>query len=194
MGECTRLRDRQLPPLREPLDPATSHGYRTLVIDYVREMWHLALDGELQGIWFWGALYALVLCSYSVVMQWRTRSWPSTEGELIKASIESFGAEEPVPSERDYTADALYRYTVSGQSFEGKRVSPWVFVASRNLTSLIEKQLSGIEHLPGGKVAVYYHPRRPHKSYLAVAGKLGIGITVLVAAAPMLLYVSRFHL
>ena len=161
--------------------------------DYIEEMWRLALQGDAQGVWFWVAFYTFLVCAYSVVFQVRTRGWPRTEGKLVRASVEPFGAREMDPSARDYRATALYGYEVSGVAFDGTRISPWVFVVSHNLTFLLEKHLSVIERLPDGGVRVYYNPRNPRKSYLAVAGWVGICITLLLAALPGLLYLSRYH-
>lgn len=160
---------------------------------YIGEMWQLASQRQLQGIWFWAALYAFFVCGYSIIFQIKTRYWPSVEGELVKAQVEKFGATDLVKSDQDYISKALYSYSVAGREYEGKRISPWVFVASHNARFVLQKQLGTIDRLPNDKVRVYYNPKKPHKSYLVVAGRLGISLTILFCTLPMLLYYFRFY-
>ena len=162
--------------------------------DYVQEMWRLARGGEVQGVWFFAALYALLLCGYSLAFQLRTRRWPSVRGVLLQAEVASFGAAEPVLSERDYVTDAAYRYEVAGEAYEGKRVSPWIVVASHNARRLIEMQLAWIDRGSDGTATVYYNPRKPGRSYLVLPGKVGMGVTAVIALLPAAGYLSRFHL
>lgn len=163
-------------------------------MEFVQEMWRLALEGKLQGVWFWGGIYALVLCLYSFVFQARTRSWPWVAGELLKAEVEEFGGRDLVVSEQDYTSEALYRYRVDDQELEGSRISPWVFVASHNARAVLKKQLESIQHLPEGGVKVFYNPRKPQKSYLIVAGRLGLLVTLLAGSIPLASFFLKFPL
>ncbi len=163
-------------------------------MEFVQEMWRLALEGKLQGIWFWGGIYALVLCLYSFVIQVRTRSWPWAPGALQEAGVEQVGGRDPATSDRDYTSKALYHYSVDGQQLEGTRISPWVFVASHNARAVLEKQLQAIQHLPQGGVKVFYNPSKPDKSYLIVAGRVGLLVTVLAGSIPLGSYCLKFHL
>ena len=163
------------------------------LINYFQEMWQLALQGEVQGIWFWAALYAFTLCSYSLIFQLRTRTWPSTQGELIETGVEKFGATDIVRSDQDYVSGALYNYSVSGTAYEGTRISPWVIVASHNAKFILEKQISSIQKFPDGKVKVFYNPKKPKKSFLIIASKVGIFITFLMSTLPMVLYFFKFY-
>ena len=161
--------------------------------NYIQQMWELALKGEIQGVWFWGAVYTLAVCGYSLIFQLRTRSWPFTTGELVEAEVEKFGATDPVKSNQEYVSKALYRFTVSGVDYEGTRISPWVFVASHNARAILKKQMSAIYRYPGGKVKVFYNSGNPQKSFLIVAGRVGIFITLVIAALPFVSYVIRYH-
>lgn len=163
------------------------------LISYFQEMWQLALQGELQGIWFWAALYTLIFLTYSLIFQLQTRTWPSTQGELIKAGVEKFGATERVTSDQDYMSEALYHYSVSGTAYEGTRISPWVIVASHNARFVLEKQMSSIQKYPDGKVKVFYNPKKPKKSFLIIAHKVGIFITFFIGILPAVLYFFKFH-
>ena len=163
------------------------------MINYLQDMWQLAAQAELQGIWFWAATYAAVICVYSLVYQLRIRSWPSTEGELVEAGVQKFGATDLIKSDQDYVSTALYRYRVRGQQFTGKRVSPWIIIASHNARFVLNRQMSSIEHTDGGKLRVYHHPRKPHKSFLIKPGAVGLLITALAGALPMILYLYEYH-
>lgn len=57
------------------------------LFDYLHKMFELAALGEVQGIWFWSAIYALSICSYSVYLQIRTRYWRATQGKLLTLII-----------------------------------------------------------------------------------------------------------
>lgn len=149
-------------------------------------MWRLALEGEAQGIWFWAAVYTCIVCLYSFVFQLRTRFWPCTEGELKQIGIEKFGATEWTASNQDYVSRVRYDYHVAGVAYIGKRISPWIFVASRNARFVLEKQMGAVQRLPDGKVRVFYNPANPRKSYLIVAGKTGIGLTLVIGMLPPL--------
>lgn len=162
------------------------------ILRYIEEMFKLATDGTLQGVWFWASIYALLICSYSAWFQIRTRFWTTTEGTLAQLGIEEFGSSSNL-GEQDYHGQALYTYSVNGQIFEGTRLSPWIFVASHNAKVVLRKQLSKVKILPDNGVVVYFNPNKPHKSYLIIANKLGICITLLFAIAPLITYLSRYH-
>lgn len=162
-------------------------------IDYLQDMWRLAMEANPQGIWFWAGVYAFVVCMYSVVFQIRTRSWPVAEGELVQAGVKKFGARDVVLANQDYVSKALYHYSVSGVVYEGKKVSPWIIVASHNMRFILEKQMSTIQYHPNSKVKVFYDPAKPQKSYLIIAGKVGLVITSLIGLAPLVLYILKYH-
>ncbi|WP_421868840.1 DUF3592 domain-containing protein [Motiliproteus sp.] len=162
-------------------------------ITYLQEMWQLAIDGQTQGLWFWITLYAFITCTYSLIFLLRTRTWPSTADELVALGVEKIGGKEPVRSNQEYLLESLYSYRVADMEYAGRRISPWVFVASHNLRSILEKQLSSVQQMPDGKVKVFYNPNNPKKSYLIVAGKTGIAITFLIGTLPLALYVYRYH-
>lgn len=163
------------------------------MLDYFADMWAMASQGKLQGIWFWAAVYVLLLCCYSLVLQVRMRNWPSVQGRLLNAEIGRFGGPEWARSEQQFVTDALYEYSVDGQQYSGTRVSPWVIVTSHNLRGLLRWQMAGIQGDEAGNVAVYYHPAKPAKSYLKVASVTGIVVTAIVAILPFMLYYVRFY-
>ena len=160
---------------------------------YLEEMIRLAAAGELQGIWFWAAVYTSAVCTYSLWFQLRTRYWPSADGELTSLGVRRFGGGEWAKSDREYAGTANYTYDVDGVRYEGSRISPWAMVVSYNVRALLRYQLSGVQKLPNGRVRVYHHPRNPGKSYLIVAGWVGISVTLMVAVLPGATYFFRFH-
>jgi hypothetical protein len=163
------------------------------MISYIEQMWQLAIDGQTQGIWFFAALYTLIVCSYSLIFQIRTRSWPFVKGELLDSGIKKFGATQWVQSEQDYISKALYKYNVSGVSYEGTKISPWVVVASHNAKFILKKQLAAIERFVDGKIKVFYNPNNPKKSFLLIAGKIGISITFAIAVLPLISFYFKYQ-
>ena len=159
---------------------------------YIYEMINMASQGEAQGIMFFTVVVMSAGALYSVVYQYRIRQWPDTEGTLQKAGTRHFGSSAQHTSEQEYVSDALYSYTVEGEKYTGTRVSPWKIVASHNARGILERQLKSITQLPTGKVAVYYNPLKPEKSFLIKPGIPGLVLTVLLAVLPPLLYWHTF--
>jgi len=160
---------------------------------YLQDMWQLAIQGQTQGIWFGAALYALVVCGYSMIFQIRTRYWPFTLGELSEFGVEKFGATDRIKSNQEYASNALYKYDVSGVVYNGTRISPWIFVVSQNARFVLKKQMSSIQRRPDRKVKVFYNPNKPEKSYLIVAGKAGIFMTLLASTLPLISFYFKYH-
>ncbi len=163
------------------------------MIDYVKDMWALALDGDRQGVLFLVAVYALVICVYSFVRQLLVRQWPCVSGVLLDAAVKQWGGTEPLVSEQDYKVDSLYEYVVSGQTFRGTRVSPWVIVASHNARFLLRRQLNKIRRHKDGSVDVFYNPKKPEKSFLIRPGMTGLLVTLAFAVLPSIYYALEFH-
>lgn len=162
------------------------------ILNYFQQMVDLASEGELQGIWFWASCYMLVVCLYSAYFQIRTRFWATTVGNIHNLGLKKFGISNDL-SEQQYRGKALYSYSVNGQTYEGTRISPWVFVTNYNAKGLLLKQLAGIDMPTKDTVTVYYNPNKPQKSFLLKASKFGILVTLTSAVAPFLGYVSRFY-
>jgi hypothetical protein len=156
-------------------------------------MWNLALQGKVQGILFWIALYAFIIFLYSLIRQITIASWPSTSGELFKGDIRKFGSTEWAKSNQDYVVSALYTYVVNGKEYQGHKVSPWVVVASHNIKYLLEKQLRSVQKLPDGKVSVFYNPKKPEKSFLIKPGIKGQIITAILSITPFVIYWVNYH-
>jgi hypothetical protein len=160
--------------------------------DYVVQMWTLAAQGDRQGVWFWAAVYVFFICGYSVLRQIFTRNWHSTRGQLEHIGLEKFGSASVLP-EQDYRGDALYSYEVEGRTYQGKRISPWIIIASHTAKFVLKRQLSKVETFQGGTATVYYNPNNPAKSWLILPSKLGIAITILISVLPAMSYWLEFY-
>lgn len=163
------------------------------VFSYVTTMIQLTQAGELQGIAFWAVIYCWVIGWATVLIYWRVRHWPTVWGHLLDCSVRPLGGPEPVLSEQNYMAKALYRYVVAGHAYQGQRIAPWQISASHNLRGLLHGQLRGITQ-QDGRVRVYYSPTRPEKSYLVRPGWLSLSIAHLIYLLPTGWFVVRFGL
>ena len=161
------------------------------IIIYFQEMWQFAIEGKAQGIFFWFSLYTLIVCIYSLIFQIRMRYWHSTQGELVELELDTFGASF-TKSDQDYKANALYSYSVLGVSYSGTRVSPWLIIVSHNLRFILKKQLSYVQQSADGKVTVFYNPNNPQKSFLIIAGKAGVFITLIISVLPFILFYYKY--
>jgi len=162
------------------------------MLEYISDMWALAIDGQKRGVVFFIALYAMLVVGWSFVYQCRIRRWPATAGSLAAAGIEKFGHANRL-TDQDYRVSALYSYRVNGSRYQGKRVSSWVVVASHNAKAVLNRQLAGIQHLPDNGVMVFYNPRRPDKSFLIQPGMVSLIFTLTVAVGPLMLYWVNYH-
>ena len=162
------------------------------IVDYVQQMWSLARDGQAQGVFFFAALYALVMLLYSLRYQIKVSSRPSVMGELVDERIREFGYAH-APSQKDYVAAVSYRYVVGGKEYTGSKLSPWVFVTNNNARFILKKQLHSMGRDSSGKVAVYYYPKQPHKSFLVKPGRFGKLVTAVLAVVPWALYWVQYY-
>lgn len=162
------------------------------MLEYIINMWDLALQGDRQGIWFWASVYTFLICSYSGLFQSLIRTWPSTKGQLMHLGLDKFGSTMNL-SEQDYMPEALYTYQIAGKTYQGKRISPWIIVASHNAQFVLKKQLSKVETFADNKVKIFYKPSNPAKSWLILPSKFGITMTILISLLPALSYWLEFY-
>ena len=127
-----------------------------------------------------------------MVWQIRMSLWPSVSGRLETLGLRKFGGGEWALSNQEYTGDALYTYRVEGKEYAGKRISPWVVVASHNLRSILHLQQKGVEVRPGNEVTVYFNPGRPQKSFLVRTGPVSQIVTALIGIGPLLFYLAKY--
>jgi hypothetical protein len=60
---------------------------------------------------------------------------------LNHIGLDKFGA-AIILADQDYRADALYTYQLEGKTYQGKRISPWVIVASHNAQRISSKNIT----------------------------------------------------
>ncbi len=123
----------------------------------------------------------------------KNQHWHFIHGEIVDFGVEKFGATDWVKSNQDYVSKALYKYNVSGIGYVGTRISPWIFVTSHNARFVLEKQMSSVQLLPDGKVKVFLNPHNPKKSYLIIAGRIGIFITFFISVLPLILFYFKYY-
>ena len=162
------------------------------LIDEITSTIVSATNGDEQSIVLLGAIYVLLVCSYSVVWQIRMNSWPSVTGRLEKLGLQKFGSTKWAITDQEYVSDALYTYRVSGKEYAGKRVSPWVMVASHNLRGLLRLQQKGVEVRRDNEVTVYYNPGNPGKSFLVRSGPFSQMFTALIGVGPLVFYLATY--
>jgi len=162
------------------------------MIDYFQAMFALALEGEIQGLVFYGALYFFIAFLYSLIYQMRIRRWPETRGALISVEADTFGGSELSTSEPSYVLDALYSYSVEGHDYQGKRVSYWVFLVSGNGRAVLKQRAKGIKTYSDGSICVFYNPNKPAKSILIKPGVVGMLVTAVPGVMPLVFYITRW--
>ena len=102
------------------------------------------------------------ICIPLIIFKFRGISkWHCTEGVLLNAEVKAHYSSEYSSS----FARVKYQYWVDGTEYMGHRLSPHLF-GGISAYGIIEKQIKKIEHLPNGKIRVFYNPKKPHKSYL----------------------------
>jgi hypothetical protein len=61
---------------------------------------------------------------FSLFMQFRMDSWPTTSGILLQSGTTELGA-SAVKADRQIMHKLLYEYQVNGVSYTGNQLSPW---------------------------------------------------------------------
>lgn len=163
-----------------------------MIFSYFSDTWHLALQGDLQGIYFYGSLYLLLVGSYSGIYRIKIRRWPSTKGHLIDSNVKG-GVIDSGSSDQSFTVDVLYEYTVSGTKYRGNRLSDLIIMVSYNLRFLLKKRLAGIMKNDDGSVVVFYNPKNPKKSFLIKPSFLFLIFTWALAILPIFYYWMEYH-
>jgi len=162
------------------------------LVGAIRDTILSAANGDEQSIVLLGAIYVLLVCSYSVAWQVRMNLWPSVTGRLEKLGMRKLPVTENSIPDQEYVSDALYTYRVGRKEYKGKRVSSWVLVASHNLRGVLRLQQKGVEVRHGNEVTVYYNPGKPEKSLLVRTGPVGQIVTALIGIGPLLFYLVKY--
>lgn len=147
-----------------------------------------AAAGDKQSLALLAALYVCAVLVSSAIYLWLIWRWPSTTGQLVTHEVGTFGGIDYIPFQQSYMGKVVYLYEVDGQQYRGNRLSPWKVMGSANARFVLQAQLRGINVDPAGRVAVYYNPRKPAKSYLIRSGPIKQAVTLLAGLAPVLAY------
>ncbi len=160
---------------------------------YFTDMWQLLQDKDPQGFLFFGALYAFLMCSYSLIYQIRLNKWPGVECEITEQGLSRSGAAQ-IPAEQNFVLKTLYSYTVDNITYKGHRISPWYMVASYNARRLLLQQKKYFTYSTSGKLIAFYNPKNPKKSFLIKTGVKSQFITFLIGIALPAVYIFRYIL
>lgn len=144
--------------------------------DYLQRMLDLALRRELQGIHFWASVYVVGVLAGSWWHVLRVRAWPHVEGQLLRLGVRPLGGPGLDTPDQLVVPAALYRYRVSGQAYEGQGLSVWPVAASGVLRGVVSGLPRQVQADADGRVRVYHHPTRPHKSLLVRPGAGSIAV------------------
>ena len=162
-------------------------------IEAIRETISSALAGDERSIFLLACVYTLVVCVYGAFYLARVSRWPSAKGKMIRDGLSHFGVTDLVKAEQEYVTDVRYEYEVNGKNYVGKRLSPWLIVASHNARFVLDMQLSRINKSTDGHVTVYYNPRNPKKSYLIRTGLLSQVVVISIGFVPAVLYFHKYY-
>ncbi len=144
------------------------------------------LDGDKQAILIAASTYFILMGLMSLIYQLRVKSWPMTVGTLETAEISRWGVPRP-PSDQTYATKVEYTYTVNGEHYTGKRLSPWQIFVTYNLKFVIKWQMSRIIKTSADEVTVFYNPASPDKSYLIKPNTTSIITTIILFGLPAVL-------
>lgn len=133
------------------------------------------------------ALYCLVLGSFALFYCLRIRHWPSVFGELKHSNVELLSA-SAITSDQNYFVQLSYTYNVDGKEYRGRRLSPFIIIASYNLRFLLRLQMKHVEIRDDGWVRIFYNPHRPEKSYLTPPRTTGLIALISVMFLPLIMY------
>lgn len=115
-----------------------------------------------------GALVAVIGLFVGLGMLAKARnraalSWPSVEGEVLVSEIHSkWTTDGQGKAVMRHTPDVQVRYVVDGQIFTGKRIAFY----SRLIDTSAQAQAICDRYPSGGRVPVYYNPKKPADSVL----------------------------
>jgi len=107
---------------------------------------------------------AVVLVSSKLSEAWESGKWPSTEGTVLSADVQTKGFGTKIK----YVPAITYEYQVDGHKYSGNRtrIGSYGFGSESDASDYVS------EHSVGDRVSVYYQPSDPSRSLLE-AGMTG---------------------
>ncbi len=108
-------------------------------------------------------MIAFLFLGRSVLLGQKSRSWPSVAGSILQSGIETHQSTDDDGSiSTTYGVSLVYKYTISGQEFQGTRRT---FTDVRT-SSLLRTQKILVSYPQGGSVTVFYNPDDPSSCVL----------------------------
>ena len=128
-------------------------------------------------------LVVLVKFGRDILLGQKSRSWPKISGTILQSSLEAHHhTDDDGSSSTNYGVLVSYKYSVSGQEFEGnRRTFSDVRTGSRRRTEALLAR-----YPQGGQVDVYYDPQDPSSCVLET-GVGGSTYVLLVFAVVLVL-------
>ena len=128
--------------------------------------------------------YFVIVGCYAIFVTFRMSRWPSVIGQLHSIG-EKAGVPSWSPDEQNFTGHARYTYTINGINYENDCLSPFYLLASYNLRFLIRWQLRFVERVKPDGVRIYYHSKKPKKSYLIRIGLRSKTLVIAIFVVPI---------
>ncbi|UTW58777.1 DUF3592 domain-containing protein [Kordiimonas sp. SCSIO 12603] len=150
------------------------------MVEVLHSFFENLLDGDKQALFIASSAYIILMGVMSLIYQWRVKSWPMAIGTLETAEVSGWGVPR-ADDDQKFAAKVEYTYTVDGKNYSGKRLSPWAVLVTYNLKFIIKWQMNRITKISPDKVAVFYNPKSPEKSFLIKPNTASIIITILMS-------------
>jgi hypothetical protein len=122
-------------------------------------------------------IIVFVIQQRSAAKQKASLTWPTCDGQVTRANIESGRDNE---GRWTYSAHIAYAYAVNGQNHNANRVA-WGGRASSGNVREAEAMIA--RYPVGSAVKVYYNPGKPGEAVLDPASKGGVRLLLFVAVA-----------
>jgi uncharacterized integral membrane protein len=145
--------------------------------------------GTVFGLLFTGAGLLMLILGF---VQFRTsrasRDWPSVEGQVTEATVETKIDRDEDGASTRYSPRIIYTYSVSGQQYTSDRV----VIGARQWHTSQTRAEAKLVYRPGQQVTVYYNPGKPSQAVLEAGatrgawGTLAIGIIFTILGAVVL--------
>jgi hypothetical protein len=145
-------------------------------------------SGDPETWLFIFAIYCLALGGFALFYCLRIRRWSSVFGELKQTNVELLSTSTIITRDQNYFAQVSYTYNVDGKEYQGRRLSPFIIIASYNLRFLLRLQMKHVETRDDGRIRVFYNPQRPEKSYLIPPRTTGLITVISVMFLPLIMY------
>jgi hypothetical protein len=126
-------------------------------------------------------LVILVKFARDILLGRRSRGWPKTSGTILQSTLETHHeTDDDGTTSTTHGVAVHYRYSVSGQEFEGRRrsFSDVRKSSKRSMESILAR------YPQGGSIDVYYDPENPSSAVLETG--VGASAYILLAFAVVL--------